>query len=104
MGPFRITESIGSQSYRLDVPSTWHVHNVFHMLLIKHWHEDMYRRYPAPEPTRLEEEDDQERIYEVEKYLRWRYRKIQNRKKRELLVLWKGYPTLKRQAGSLKTT
>ena len=51
----------------------------------------MYRRYPAPEPIRLEEEDDQE-VYEVEKYLRWRYRKIQNRKKIEFLVLWKGYP------------
>ena len=50
----------------------------------------MYRRYPAPGPTRLEEEDDQS-VYEVEKFLRWRYRKIQNRKKRAFLVLGKGY-------------
>ena len=91
VGPFRITECIGSQSYRLDLPSTWRVHNVFHVSLLKHWREDMYRRYPAPEPTRVEEEDDQD-VYEVEKFLRWRYRKTQNRKKREFLVLWKGYP------------
>ena len=51
----------------------------------------MYRRYPALEPTRLEEDDDQE-IYEAEKFLRWRYRKVQNRKKRDFPVLWKGYP------------
>ena len=85
-GPFCITECIGSQSYRLDLPTTWRVHNVFHVLLLKIWREDMYRRYPAPEPTRLEEEDDQE-VYEVEKFLCWRHRKIQNRKKREFLVL-----------------
>ena len=91
-GPFRITECIGSQSYRLDLPTTWRVHNVFHVSLLKIWREDMYRRYPAPEPTRLEEEEDDQEVYEVEKYLRWRYRKIQNRKKREFLVLWKGYP------------
>ena len=59
-GPFRITECIGSQSYRLDLPTTWRVHNVFYVSLLKIWREDMYRRYPAPEPTRLEEEDDQE--------------------------------------------
>ena len=89
--PFCIAEWIGSQSYRLDLPTTWRVHNVFHVSLLKIWREDMYRCYPAPDPTRLEEEDDQ-KVYEVEKFLRWRYRKIQNRKKREFLVLWKGYP------------
>ena len=64
---------------------------MFQVSLLKIWREDMYRRYPFPEPTRLEEEDDQE-VYEVDKFLRWRYRKIQNWKKREFLVLWKGYP------------
>ena len=46
-GPFRITECIGSQSYKLDLPMTWRVHNVFHVSLLKIWHEDMYRRYPT---------------------------------------------------------
>ena len=91
MGPFKITGCIGSQSYRLDLPSTWRVHNVSHVSLLQHWREDMYRRYPAPEPTRVEEEDDQD-VYEVGKFLSWRSRKAQNRKKREFLVLWKGYP------------
>ena len=66
------------------------MHNAFNVSLLKIWHEDMHRRYPAADPTRLEEEYDQQ-IYEVEKFLRWGYRKIQNRKKREFLVLWKGY-------------
>ena len=67
------------------------MHNVFHVWLLKIWREDIYRHYPALEPTRLEEEDDHD-VYEVENFLRWRYRKIQIRKKREFLVLWKGYP------------
>ena len=67
------------------------MHNVFHVSLLKIWREDMYRRYPAPEPTRLKEEDDQD-VYEIEKFLCWRYRKIQKKKKRESLVLWKRYP------------
>ena len=89
--PFRVTECIGPLSYRLDLPTTWQVHNVFHVSLLKVCREDMYRRYPAPKPARLEEEDDQD-VSEVEKFPRWRYRKIQNRKKREFLGLWKGYP------------
>ena len=91
-GPFRVAECIGSQSYRLDLPTTWRVHNVYHVSLLKIWVEDMYRRYPALEATILEEEEDDQDIYEVEKYLRWMYRKIQNKKKRESLLGWKGYP------------
>ena len=68
-GPFCITKCIGSQSYRLDLPTTWRVQNVFHVSLLKIWREEMYRRYPSPEPTKLEEKDDQD-VYKVEKSLR----------------------------------
>ena len=54
-GPFCITECIGSQSCRLDLPMTWRVHTVFHVSLFKFWHENMYRRYPAPESRKLED-------------------------------------------------
>ena len=47
-GPFYITECIGSQSYRLDLPTTWRVHNVFHALLSEICCEDTYRRYRHP--------------------------------------------------------
>ena len=30
-GPFCITECIGSQSYRLDLPTTWRVHNMVYV-------------------------------------------------------------------------
>ena len=39
----------------------------------------------------MEEEEDQE-VYEEEKFLRLRYKKIQNWKKREFLALWKEHP------------
>jgi hypothetical protein len=35
LGPFRILEKIGSCAYRLDLPSTMKVHNVFHVSLLE---------------------------------------------------------------------
>ena len=35
-------------------------------------------------------EDDTE--YEIERILRWRYYKAENQKKKEYLVVWKGWP------------
>ncbi len=34
-GPFLITDVIGSQSYRLELPSGWRIHNVFHVSLLE---------------------------------------------------------------------
>ena len=63
----------------------------------------MYKRYLAPEPTRLEEEEEDQEVYEVEKFLRLRYKKIQNWKKREFLAIWKEHPT-EEEVGFLKIT
>jgi hypothetical protein len=33
-GPFKILEAVGDQSYRLKLPGTWTIHNVFHSTLL----------------------------------------------------------------------
>ena len=30
VGPFRVTDAVGAVSFRLELPSKWRVHNVFH--------------------------------------------------------------------------
>ena len=31
VGPFRVLEQVGAVSYKLDVPTSWRVHPVFHV-------------------------------------------------------------------------
>jgi hypothetical protein len=34
-GPFEIEEVLGPVTYRLKLPTTWKIHNVFHAVLLK---------------------------------------------------------------------
>jgi hypothetical protein len=34
-GPFKIKEVLGLVTYRLKLPTTWKIHNVFHAVLLK---------------------------------------------------------------------
>ena len=34
-GPFEIEEVLGPVTYRLKLPTTWQIHNVFHAVLLK---------------------------------------------------------------------
>ena len=36
-GPFKVTKRIGKQAYELELPSHLHVHNVFHVSLLKQY-------------------------------------------------------------------
>ena len=51
-GPFRIYEVINEVAFRLELPARWHIHNAFHISLLK--------KYQGLEPMDLIFEDPSE--------------------------------------------
>jgi len=39
LGPFKITQEISPVAYRLELPTNWRIHNVFHASLLMPYHE-----------------------------------------------------------------
>jgi hypothetical protein len=85
-GPFEITKVIGPITYRLKLPASWKIHDVFHATLLRPYKEnETYgENYPRPPPD-LTEGDE---LYEVETILRHRRRG----RGYQYLLKWKGYP------------
>jgi hypothetical protein len=65
VGPFTITDKISSHAYKLDLPKTMRIHNVFHVNLLSEAKEDtdFQRRQVKPPPVITEEGEEE---YEVE--------------------------------------
>jgi Chromo (CHRromatin Organisation MOdifier) domain len=87
-GPFKILKRIGPVAYRLDLPPSMKVHNVFHVDLLLPYKETEAYGTPFTRPPPIIEEGEEE--YEIESIRdarrRGRGRKLQ------YLVHWKGYP------------
>ena len=85
-GPFEIDEVLGPVTYRLKLPTSWKIHNVFHAALLRPYIEnEIYgNNYPRPLPELLEGEE----VYEVETILKHRRRG----RGYQYYVKWKGYP------------
>ena len=50
-GPFKIDKVLGPVTYRLKLPPTWKIHNVFHAVLLKPYQEnEVYRENFATPP------------------------------------------------------
>jgi hypothetical protein len=86
-GPFKITKKIGPVAYRLDLPPSMRIHNVFHIdLLMPYKETEAYGpAYTRPPPDLINEEEE----YEIESIRDTR----QRRHHMQYLVYWKGYPT-----------
>ena len=67
-GPFEITDVIGPVTYRINLPESWKIHNVFHASLLRQYKETEFYRanYPRPPP----EIEEGEEVYEVESILK----------------------------------
>lgn len=85
LGPFNIIEKIGNLAYRLELPSSMKIHNVFHVSLLEAYHEDSTPgRFQVP-PAPIEMSGHQ--MFEIEGILDSRI----YRKQLQYLVQWKGY-------------
>lgn len=86
IGPFRISEVIGSQAYRLSLPEQYdRIHNVFHVSLLEPWRKSYVTKDELMPMPALEEDDE----YEVEEVRD--ERKIND--ETHFLVKWKGWPS-----------
>jgi hypothetical protein len=85
LGPFTITERIGTQAYRLQLPVSMKVHSVFHVSLLEPYVSSTIPNRVRPPPPAVVVEAEQE--YEVEEILDSKY--LRNRL--FYLVKWKGY-------------
>jgi hypothetical protein len=87
-GPFQITERIGTVAYRLRLPESMKIHDVFHIdLLLPYKETEAYGpAYTRPPPDLIEGEEE----YEIESI---RDTRLKGRgRRRQYLVHWKGYP------------
>ena len=86
-GPFPITEKIGSVAYRLQLPPSMKIHNVFHIDLLLPYKETEAYGTPFTRPPPIinsEEEYEIEAILDARRHGRGR--------QLQYLVHWKGYP------------
>lgn len=86
VGPFRITDKIGAQAYRLLLPSTYRIHNTFHVSLLEPYH---YRDGNETEHTFMQPPEliDDEEQWEVEEIID----KVKNREGVWYKVKWTGW-------------
>ena len=86
-GLFEIVQVISPVVYKLQLPPTWKIHDVFHTSLLSSYRETLEHRLnffnPPPDLIRGEEE------YEIDKILSH----YGTRGRRQYLVSWKGYST-----------
>jgi len=77
---------LGPVTYRLKIPKTWKIHNVFHAVLLRPYEEnEVYgENFPTPPPDLVGGEE----VYEVETILNHRRRG----RGYQYLVKWTGYP------------
>ena len=70
--PFFITEVLGPVTYRLQLPATWQIHDVFHATLLQPYKENgIYGENFVKTPPELEEGEE---VYDVETILNHRKR------------------------------
>jgi len=81
--PSRILDAIGAQAYRLALPTSFRIHNVFHVSLLEPWQGRAGEEHAESMP--LEEHDNE---YEVEQFLETQVKA----RKRYCLVKWKDWP------------
>lgn len=85
IGPFEVLSAVGTQAYRLRLPPTYRMHNVFHVSLLRRY---LHRKDEPQDNVLAPELDDQgEEVWQIEKILARR----RNQGRKEYLVKWEGW-------------
>jgi hypothetical protein len=87
-GPFKITQVMSAVNYRLELPTQWSIHPVFHIDLLTPYNETIMHgpNFTRPTPELIDGEEE----YSVEKILDSRH--FGRRRRLQYLVKWEGYP------------
>jgi len=88
-GPFRVNKVISPVAYRLTLPLSWGIHDVFHASLLLPYRETATHgpNFVRPPPDLIEDEEE----YEVEAVVNHRCHGRQ--RQLQYLIKWKGYPS-----------
>jgi hypothetical protein len=88
-GPFNVIDKISPVAYRIKLPETMKIHNVFHIDLLTPYHETQSHgpNFTQPPPELIDGEEE----YEVEDIIS--DRRHGRSKKFQYLVKWFGYPS-----------
>jgi Reverse transcriptase (RNA-dependent DNA polymerase)/RNase H-like domain found in reverse transcriptase/Integrase zinc binding domain/Chromo (CHRromatin Organisation MOdifier) domain len=84
MGPFEVLEQLNPVTYRLKLPDSMKIHDVFHVSLLKPYRWDGDKQPPPPQ-----ELDDGSLQFEVEQILA--HKEDKTGKPTKYLLKWKGY-------------
>jgi len=86
-GPFKIVSQVSKVAYRLKLPTSWKIHDVFHASLLMPYKETEQHGpnflEPPPEILNGEPEWEVKKVLKERSFGRW--------KKKQYLVRWKGY-------------
>jgi hypothetical protein len=86
--PFKIIQVMSAVNYRLELPTQWNIHPVFHIDLLTPYRETIMHgpNFTQPAPELIDGEEE----YSVEKILD--SRRFSRRQRLQYLVKWEGYP------------
>ena len=87
LGPFEIIEEISPVVYKLKLPETWHIHNVFHASLLMP--QVIMPEYRVPADPPLPKLVDGQLEFEVENILQHKF--VGCKKEIRYLVHWRSY-------------
>ena len=94
-GPFQIIERVNDLTFRLDLPSTWKIHNAFHVSLLKPFVGDPPVVSVQEHPPKV---DETEKLLEPEQIIHHSDRQLKSgRLHRKFLVKFKNYTILDAQ-------
>ena len=86
IGPFRIVEKLSDVAYRLELPESMRVHDVFNVSMLREYHKPLVAPNTRPDPVVL---PDGNEVFEVESLIRRRGQGSST----QYLVKWVGYPS-----------